>query len=203
MQRNFQIIGVVILITLAGVTLFKLYQAPVSNEIIYLVIAILVAVFILLGMKPKSVKFKDFQIEIDHDTGKRLDDVTVINPYGEQQILLNGQKLQVVAALSMPLNSVILSLTKIGVCRSQTRPGIGHAEPTDAYGINSYEDSNFDDHLLDIPIIRESKIIRIWHSQPIEIEFAKPSHIGKYISDPSVFPLKSAITEELKQACIL
>lgn len=72
MQRNFQIIGVVILIALAGVTLFKLYQEPVSNQIIYLVIAILVAVFILLGLKPKSVKYKDFQIEIDHDTGKRL-----------------------------------------------------------------------------------------------------------------------------------
>jgi uncharacterized membrane protein len=54
--------GVVILIALAGVTLFKLYQEPVSDQIIYLVIAILVAVFILLGLKLKSLKYKDFQI---------------------------------------------------------------------------------------------------------------------------------------------
>jgi hypothetical protein len=58
MQRNFQIIGVIILIALASVTLFKLYQEPVSDQIIYLVIAILVAAFILLGLKPKSVKYK-------------------------------------------------------------------------------------------------------------------------------------------------
>ncbi len=186
MQRNFQIIGVVILIALAGVTLFKLYQEPVSDQIIYLVIAILVAVFILLGLKPKSVKYKDFQIEIDHDTGKRLDDVTIINPYGEQQILLNGQKLQVVAATldAIAFSDYIVN-KKYGFALAKPNPALAMQSqlmPTVEY-IKSYEDSNFDNHLLDIPIIRESKIFRIWHSQPIDIEFVKPSHIGEYISD--------------------
>lgn len=54
--------------------------------------------------------------------------------------------------------------------------------PTTEY-IKSYKNSNFDDNLLEIPIIRESKIFRIWHSQPIDIEFIKPSHIGEFVSD--------------------
>jgi len=197
MSDYHRLAGASILVALAGVTIFKLFQEPVSQPLIGLVLAVIVSAFVLLGLKFKSIKFKDIELAFDQETGRRLDDVTVSNPYGEQEILLNGRTIQIAEPNLDALDADTHYVEKkYGFALAKPPNGLKCEFIAMRRYVEAFEsDMGGMEMLLEMPIIRESRLFRVAHPDPLCIQFARESYAGDYVGEKAL----AAIAKRLNQ----